>query len=101
AGWCRRRRLAVRGSRFGNWELGTGNRKLGNRKPKAGRWELEAGSPGVNTMIEQHYLDDALRQLRKLKIQADKALAQTTEEHGFATLDPESNSIAIIMKHMA
>ena len=52
-------------------------------------------------MIEQHYLDDALRQLRKLKIQADKALAQTTDEHGFATLDPESNSIAIIMKHMA
>jgi hypothetical protein len=52
-------------------------------------------------MIEQHYLDDALRQLRKLKIQADKALAQTTDEHAFATLDPESNSIAIIMKHMA
>src|SRR5580765_8265430 len=52
-------------------------------------------------MIEQHYLDDALRQLRKLKIQADKALAQTTDEHGFATLDPESNSIAIIVKHMA
>ena len=52
-------------------------------------------------MIEQHYLDDALRQLRKLKIQADKALAQTTDEQGFKTLDPESNSIAIIMKHMA
>ena len=39
--------------------------------------------------------------MRKLKIQADKALAQTTDEHGFATLDPESNSIAIIVKHMA
>ena len=52
-------------------------------------------------MIEQHYLDDALRQLRKLKIQADQALAQTTDEHLFATLDPEANSIAVIMKHMA
>jgi hypothetical protein len=52
-------------------------------------------------MIEQHYLDDALRQLRKLKTQADQALAQTTDEHLFATLDPESNSIAVIMKHVA
>jgi hypothetical protein len=52
-------------------------------------------------MIEQHYLDDALRQLRKLKSQADQAIAQTTDEHLFATLDPESNSIAVIMKHVA
>lgn len=52
-------------------------------------------------MIGQHYLQDALVQLRKLKAQADQALAQTTDAHLFATLDPEANSIAIIMKHMA
>jgi hypothetical protein len=52
-------------------------------------------------MIEQHYLDDALRQLRKLKTQADQALAQTADDDLFATLDPESNSIALIMKHVA
>ena len=52
-------------------------------------------------MIEQHYLDDALRQLRKLKTQADQALAQTADDDLFATLDPESNSIAVIMKHVA
>ena len=52
-------------------------------------------------MIEQHVLDDALRQLKKLKVQADKALAQIDEGHLFATLDSESNSIATIMKHMA
>jgi hypothetical protein len=52
-------------------------------------------------MIEKLYIDDAILQLRKLKAQADKALAQTSDEHLFATLDPESNSIAIIMKHMA
>jgi hypothetical protein len=52
-------------------------------------------------MIERHYLEDALVQLTKLKAQGDKAIAQTTDEHLFATLDPESNSIAIIMKHMA
>jgi hypothetical protein len=52
-------------------------------------------------MIEQPYLRDAVLQLKKLKTQADAALAQTTDEHLFATLDPESNSIAIIMKHVA
>ena len=52
-------------------------------------------------MIEQHYLDDALRQLRKLKVQADKAVAQPDDTHLFATLDGEANSIAILMKHMA
>src|SRR5215831_4032795 len=52
-------------------------------------------------MIEQNFLEDVVRQLRKLKEQADKALAQTSDEHFFATLDPEANSIALIMKHMA
>ena len=52
-------------------------------------------------MVEQHFLDDAMRQLRKLKQQADKALAQTSDADFFATLDPEANSIALIMKHMA
>jgi hypothetical protein len=52
-------------------------------------------------MIEQHYIDDSLRQLKKLKGQAEKALAQIDDEHLFATLDPEANSIAVIMKHIA
>ena len=52
-------------------------------------------------MIEQHYLQDAVVQFKKLKAQADKALAQTADEHLFASIDPESNSIAIIMKHIA
>jgi hypothetical protein len=52
-------------------------------------------------VIEQNFLDDTLRQLRKLKEQADRALAQTSDEHFFATLDSEANSIAVIMKHMA
>ena len=52
-------------------------------------------------MIEQAYLNDAMVQLRKLKAQADKALAQIGDDQFFATLDPEANSIALIMKHMA
>jgi len=52
-------------------------------------------------MMEQQFLDDAMLQLRKLKAQADKAISQTSDEHFFATLDPEANSIALILKHMA
>jgi hypothetical protein len=52
-------------------------------------------------MIEQHYLDDCLVQLRKLKAQADAAIAQVSEDQLFAVLDPEANSIAILMKHLA
>jgi hypothetical protein len=52
-------------------------------------------------MIERHYLDDTLLQFRKLKTQADKAIAQIEQSRIFAVLDPEANSIAIIMKHMA
>ena len=52
-------------------------------------------------MIEQHYIDDTVLQLNKLKGQAEKAIAQVDDEQFFATLDPEANSIAIIMKHVA
>ena len=52
-------------------------------------------------VIERHYLDDCLLQLRKLKKQADGALRQVDERQLFDTIDEESNSIAIIMKHMA
>jgi hypothetical protein len=51
-------------------------------------------------MIEQQYLDEAHLQLQKLKAQADKAIAQVTEEDLFALIDPEANSIAILMKHL-
>ena len=52
-------------------------------------------------MVEEHYLSDCGVQLRKLKTQAEKAIAQVDDPHLFEVLDPESNSIAIIMKHMA
>lgn len=52
-------------------------------------------------MIEQHYVEDVLQQLRKLKRLAEKSIAQVDDEQLFAVLDSEANSIAIIMKHMA
>src|SRR6266508_882403 len=50
---------------------------------------------------ESEYLKEAVRQLRGLKKVADKALAQTEAADFFATLDEESNSIALIVKHLA
>lgn len=52
-------------------------------------------------MIEQHYLDDSLFQLRKLKTQADKAMAQVDDSQFFALIDADANSIALIVKHVA
>ena len=51
--------------------------------------------------ITQHYLDDVRASFRAYKKLADKALAQLTDEEYFVTLDEESNSIAVIIKHLA
>ncbi len=52
-------------------------------------------------MIEQHYLDESVLQLRKLKGQADKAMAQVEDAQFFTCLDAHANSIALIVKHVA
>jgi hypothetical protein len=52
-------------------------------------------------MIEQHFLDDTLLQLRKLKLMAERAIAQIDEAAFFSVLGPEENSVALIMKHVA
>jgi hypothetical protein len=52
-------------------------------------------------MEESEYLDEVTRQFRGLKKTADRALAQTSASDFFTALDPESNSIALIVKHLA
>src|SRR5439155_19366537 len=47
------------------------------------------------------YFDDAILQFRKLKDLAEKALAQVGDKDFLRALDPESNSIATVMKHIA
>jgi Protein of unknown function (DUF1572) len=47
------------------------------------------------------YLDDVRLQFRKLKKLAEDALAQVKDDELNVTLDAESNSLAVIMKHMA
>lgn len=47
------------------------------------------------------YLDDVVSQFKKLKLLAEGALAQVEERDLFASLDPESNSLAVLLQHMA
>jgi hypothetical protein len=47
------------------------------------------------------YLEDSLTLFRQYKSFAGRAISQLTDDELFATLDPESNSIALIIKHMA
>jgi hypothetical protein len=51
--------------------------------------------------IAQHYLEEARRQMRGHKRMGEAAMAQLRDEDFFVTLDPESNSIAILVKHLA
>jgi hypothetical protein len=47
------------------------------------------------------YLKDSLAVFRQYKKMGEAAMAQVSEEHLFSLLDSESNSIALIVKHMA
>ena len=51
--------------------------------------------------LATHYLDEARRQMRGQKRVGDAAMAQLRDAELFVTLDPESNSIAILVKHLA
>ena len=48
-----------------------------------------------------HYLEEARRQLRGHKRMGEGAMSQLRDEDFFFTLDAESNSIAILVKHLA
>jgi hypothetical protein len=47
------------------------------------------------------YIEDSVALFRYYKLLAERAMEQVTDEQLFATLDEESNSIGIIIKHMA
>src|SRR5207302_175063 len=51
--------------------------------------------------LGQHYLEDALYTLRYYKELAERAFAQISDEDFFRTIDEESNSIAVNIKHLA
>ena len=55
----------------------------------------------MSDVLGEAYLKDALGRFRNTKRLADEAAAQVSDEEFFRAIDPESNSIAVIMKHMA
>jgi hypothetical protein len=57
--------------------------------------------PNMDHSIAQNYLADAISNFRAYRSLAEKALEQIEDEELFVTLDEESNSVAVIMKHIA
>lgn len=55
----------------------------------------------TNDDIGAAYLDDVVKNFRTYKSLAEEALAQMADADIFRLLDPEANSIAILIKHMA
>ncbi|MGC2450950.1 MAG: DUF1572 family protein [Candidatus Sulfotelmatobacter sp.] len=53
------------------------------------------------TDLAAHYLDEARRQMRGHKRMGEGALNQMRDEDFFVTLDPEANSVAMLVKHLA
>jgi Protein of unknown function (DUF1572) len=51
--------------------------------------------------LAEHYIENTTAEFRGLKRLADKAAAQVSDDEFFRAIDPESNSVALIMKHLA
>jgi Protein of unknown function (DUF1572) len=52
------------------------------------------------TELASHYLDEVRRQFRGSKRLGEGAINQLKDQELFITLDPESNSVALIIKHI-
>lgn len=53
------------------------------------------------TNFSENYLIDALASFRNYKKLAERAIEQASEDEFFAVIEAESNSIALIVKHLA
>lgn len=54
-----------------------------------------------NEAISRNYLEDAIRSFRSYKRLAERALEQVNDDEFFVQIDEESNSLALIVKHIA
>jgi uncharacterized damage-inducible protein DinB len=52
-------------------------------------------------MSNSPIMEDALKEFRSYRTLAEKAMAQVSDEEFFEQIDAESNSIALIVKHLA
>ncbi len=55
----------------------------------------------MSEQLPAHYLDEARRQFLGHKRLAEGAFEQLQDEEFFVTLDPEANSVATLVKHIA
>ena len=53
------------------------------------------------TDLASQYIEEARRQMRGYKRMGESAMAQLRDDDFFLTLDPEANSVAILVKHLA
>ena len=53
------------------------------------------------TDLASHYLEEMKRQFRGHKRMGEAAMAQLEDKDFFVALDPESNSVAALVKHIA
>jgi hypothetical protein len=51
--------------------------------------------------LASHYLEEMKRQLRGHKRMAEAAIAQLEDDELFTIIDPEANSVALLIKHIA
>jgi hypothetical protein len=51
--------------------------------------------------LAAHYLEEARRQMRGHRRMGENAMEQLRDEEFFVTLDPEANSVAILVRHLA
>ncbi|MBO0859511.1 MAG: DUF1572 family protein [Chloracidobacterium sp.] len=51
--------------------------------------------------LARHYLENVIAEFRSLKKLGDRAIEQLDDEQLFVTLDAESNSVAILVRHLA
>ena len=54
----------------------------------------------MSSDVSKHYLEEVRRQLEGYKRLGEGALSQLKDEDFFVTIDTESNSVAIIVKHV-
>jgi hypothetical protein len=55
----------------------------------------------MSSDLASHYLEEIQRQFRGYKRMGESAIAQLKDEELLATIDAESNSIAVLVKHLA
>ena len=70
--------------------------------PLAGSFhQRDTGAMADSTTHEALFIDELRGEARRYREYADQALAQVDDAGFFATLDAESNSLALIVKHLA